>query len=283
MYVFLKVHDLKKYLTIQRQNGLSIGFVPTMGALHEGHMSLISQARENDLVVCSVFVNPKQFDDTSDLDKYPRTILEDTALLFESKCSILFCPSVPEIYPPDLVTDLNLDLGHLSDVMEGEFRPGHFNGMVEVVHRLLQIVGPDKLYMGQKDYQQFTIVEHMINQLNLDVALVMCPIVREVNGLAMSSRNRRLNGYMKNQATIIYQTLQRAKKRLLKGRSIQLVEKEGLNKITEAGLRPEYLTVVNGRTLEHLDSLTSVKRIVICAAAWAGNVRLIDNIVVKND
>ncbi len=182
------VNSLQRTLNTYRKQGLTIGFVPTMGALHAGHLSLIRQsAKKNDIVVCSIFVNPTQFNNASDLAKYPRTLKKDGQLLESAGCHLLFAPSVDEIYPPGLDTEVKFSFKGLDKMMEGRFRPGHFKGMAQVVKRLLDLVQPHDLYMGQKDFQQFTIVAHMIKTLKLPIQLVVCPIMREAHGLAMSS------------------------------------------------------------------------------------------------
>jgi pantoate--beta-alanine ligase len=190
MLLFKTTTALENHLSQCRAAGQTIGFVPTMGALHEGHLSLIRTSKAaTDLTVCSIFVNPTQFNDPNDLEKYPRQTDQDIHLLHGVATDILFLPEVEAVYPPDLDTSVNLDFGSLDKLMEGEHRPGHFNGVAQVVKRLLDLVQPDKLFMGQKDYQQFCICNSLITQLQLPVALVRCAIVREASGLAMSSRN----------------------------------------------------------------------------------------------
>ena len=177
MLIFKKVADLQHWLARQKP---PVGFAPTMGALHEGHLELIRMAkRDGCIAVASIFVNPSQFNDPKDLERYPRTPEKDAALLFSAHCDALFIPPVSEVYPPGQDFTITLDFKHLDKVMEGEFRPGHFKGMASVVHRLLDIVRPQRLYMGQKDYQQLSIVRDMIGQLGMSVELVMCPTVRE--------------------------------------------------------------------------------------------------------
>jgi len=180
MYLFKKVADLQAYLNKLRKRGLTIGFTPTMGALHEGHLSLIRQSlATNDVNVCSIFVNPTQFNESSDLEKYPRTTAQDIELLTSVGNHVLFLPSVDEIYPKGLDTKVDFDFKGLDTVLEGKFRSGHFEGVVQVVKRLLDIVMPNQLFMGQKDYQQFSIIRSMLKQLNSGVEIVMVPIIRE--------------------------------------------------------------------------------------------------------
>ena len=281
MLLLEKVSDLRDHLKNNRAAGRSIGFAPTMGALHEGHLSLIRQARaENDLSVCSIFVNPTQFNDPADLEKYPRTPDKDIAMLEKVGNDLLFMPAAAEIYPPGPITPLAVDFGQLDKVMEGKFRPGHFAGVAKVVKRLLDIVEPDRLYMGQKDYQQFAIIQHMINTLRLPAQLVMCPTVREADGLAMSSRNVRLAPAFRKRAPKIFRTLSMVKQ--LKGNlPPAILAARALDELTAAGLRPEYFEIVDGATLQPLRQWDEAATAVACTAAWAGEVRLIDNIILK--
>ncbi len=286
MIIFKKVADLRQWLASQTS---PIGFAPTMGALHEGHLELIRMAkREGCLAVASIFVNPTQFNDPKDLEKYPRTAEKDTALLLTAQCDVLFMPPVEEVYPPGQDLTIDLDFKQLDKVMEGEFRPGHFKGMATVVNRLLDIVRPDKLYMGQKDFQQLSIVRDMIRQLALPVELVMCPTVREPDGLAMSSRNVRLSPEMRAAAPVIHETLQWAKTALKQDLPVTEIKKEAFQRLSGAGLRPEYFEIVDGVSLEaippkgalvFLDGQGTRGPIVACTAVFAGEVRLIDNFV----
>lgn len=286
MLIFKKVADLREWL--DRQN-TPVGFAPTMGALHEGHLELIRMAkREGCVAVASIFVNPTQFNDPKDLEKYPRTPEKDAALLLTAACDALFIPSVEEVYPPGLELTIDLDFKQLDQVMEGEFRPGHFKGMATVVNRLLDIVRPDKLYMGQKDFQQLSIVRDMIRQLELPVELVMCPTVREPDGLAMSSRNVRLSPEMRAAAPAIHQTLQWAKKALQADMQVDEIQEKAMQKLTDAGFRPEYFEIVDGVTLKPIRPHGALLfrhetgfagPIVACTAVFAGDVRLIDNLM----
>lgn len=286
MLIFKKVADLRHWL---EQQNMPIGFAPTMGALHEGHLELIRMAkRDGCLAVASIFVNPTQFNDPRDLEKYPRTPEKDTALLLSADCDVLFMPSVEEVYPPGKDLRIQLDFKQLDKVMEGEFRPGHFEGMATVVNRLLDIVRPQRLYMGQKDFQQLSVVRNMIQQLGLPVELVMCPTVREPDGLAMSSRNVRLTPEMRAIAPIIYQTLLGAQTALAENRPVEKIESESMQKLRDAGLRPEYFEIVDGISLQNIPNTGALEAlrgaenqgiIVACTAAFAGEVRLIDNLV----
>ncbi|MFT7247810.1 MAG: pantoate--beta-alanine ligase, partial [Arcticibacterium sp.] len=192
MKIFHTISETKDFIKAKRKEDLSIGFVATMGALHEGHVSLVNKARQdNDIVLCSIFVNPTQFDNQEDLKKYPRTLETDTALLKKADCDIIFAPSSDEMY--NAVPKLKLDFGNLEHVMEGEFRPGHFNGVATVVSKLFHIVNPDRAYFGLKDLQQVAILNRLVKDLSFDLELISCPIIRERDGLAMSSRNTRLS------------------------------------------------------------------------------------------
>jgi len=283
MFIFKKVADLQAWLDAQRAKGQKVGFAPTMGALHDGHLELIRLAkRDGCLAVASIFVNPTQFNDPKDLEKYPRLPEKDTTLLISADCDALFMPAVEEVYPPGLDVTIDLDFRQLDKVMEGEFRPGHFKGMATVVHRLLDIVQPQRLYMGQKDFQQLSIVRDMIRQLDLPVELVMCPTVRESDGLAMSSRNMRLTPEMRAVAPVIFQTLSWAKTALEKGQPAAEIQAEAMQKLADAGLRPEYFDIVDGVSLLPVKGWDGSDFIVACVAAFAGEVRLIDNLVLKN-
>ena len=285
MLIFKKVKDLRQWLDGQI---LPIGFAPTMGALHEGHLELIRMAkRQACIAVASIFVNPTQFNDPRDLEKYPRTPEKDAALLLSADCDALFMPPVEEVYPSEKNFAVELDFKQLDKVMEGKFRPGHFEGMATVVNRLLDIVRPQRLYMGQKDFQQLSVVREMIRQLALPVDLIMCPTVREPDGLAMSSRNTRLSPEMRAVAPIIYQTLQWAKNQFDQARHVPEIQAAALKMLSNSGLRPEYFDIVDGVTLESISNQPDrgskkelgPESIVACTAAFAGDVRLIDNII----
>ena len=277
MLIFQRVADLQQWLGRQRR---TIGFAPTMGALHNGHLELVRLAkRAGDLTVASIFVNPTQFNDPKDLEKSPRHPEQDLALLHSAGCDAVFMPPVEEVYPPGLELRVQLDFHQLDDVMEGVFRPGHFEGMATVVKRLLDIVRPNRLYMGQKDFQQLSIVRDMLRQLRSPIELVLCATVREPDGLAMSSRNIRLTPEMRAAAPAIYRALEQARTDFdrLNAREI---ERRALADLEAAGLRPEYFQLVDGLTLQPIEQRTDSTFIVACTAAWAGEVRLIDNIVV---
>lgn len=281
MYLFKKVTDLQHYLKTPVNTAQNLGFIPTMGALHEGHLSLIRKAKNaNALTVCSIFVNPTQFNEQSDLVRYPRTPGKDIELLEMVGCDVLFLPDVEEVYPPRLDTKLQIDLKELDQAMEGSFRPGHFAGVAEVVKRLLDIVQPTQLYMGQKDFQQFTIVQQMIDQLGLPVELVMGETVREADGLAMSSRNQRLTEKDRQLAPKIHETLVAARN-WLDEMPVEAVKAKAMEVLSVPGLKPEYFEIVDRERLQLIRDWTAQNKAVACTAVWAGEVRLIDNILLN--
>lgn len=265
---------------IQKQisEGKTIGFVPTMGALHEGHITLIRRAaHENDFVVVSIFVNPIQFNNPEDLAKYPRNLESDLQQLEGSGCKLVFAPSADEMYPePDLT---EFDFGKLDKVMEGKFRPGHFKGVAIVVKRLFEIVTPTKAYFGEKDFQQIAIIKKMVSLLQMPVEIVPCPIVREADGLAKSSRNERLTPEERAEAPVIFKALSGIKENyswFIPDGIKQLV----IGEIQENHyFRVEYVDIVNTETLLPFEDWRDVEHAVVCVAAFIGSVRLIDNIV----
>ncbi len=263
------------------QNGQKIGFVPTMGALHEGHLSLIASAKkECDFVVTSIFVNPTQFNEQSDLDKYPRTLENDIQLLAQAGNDLLYTPTVEDIYPDDFDHGKVYQFNGIDNLLEGAFRPGHFNGVAMVVHRLLDIVQPDAIFMGQKDFQQVAIIRQLIKTENLSTRLVMCPIIRSSEGLALSSRNARLSPEWKKKALVLSQSLHFAKAAIQSKQSIKEIEAEAIKRIKNQGLKPEYFSIINGLTLQ--DATRKSGFLVAVTAAWAGDVRLIDNMILRD-
>jgi pantoate--beta-alanine ligase len=278
MLLFKKVTDLQNYLSTQRKAGKSIGLTPTMGALHAGHVSLVNSSNaENDISVVSIFVNPTQFNESTDLDKYPRTEGADIEKLTVANCAILFMPNVEEVYPKSTDNTENFEFGDLVKVMEGAERPGHFEGVVQVVKRLLEIVQPNRLYMGQKDYQQFAIIQEMIHLWGSDIQIVRCPIVRETDGLAMSSRNVRLTPDHRERAVILSKILAEAASKR-KTHSVAQIEKWAMDKMAaQKGFKPEYFIISDGKTLQQVSDFSKHEDVVACLACWAGDVRLIDN------
>lgn len=281
MLLFKKVKDYKKYINSQKQLGKSVGFAPTMGALHSGHASLIEKSKTQcDITVCSIFVNPTQFNDPKDLEKYPRTEVADIQLLTAAGCDVLFMPDVKEVYPPGVNLSNTFDFGSLTQVMEGAFRPGHFDGMAQVVKRLLDIVEPHRLYMGQKDFQQFSIVQDMLRQMGGSVQIVMCETIRESDGLAKSSRNTRLTPTLRRQAPFIYNTLVQSKA-MMETHSPADICAWAFNELKMPNFKPEYFEIVDGRTLQPISTFNESDFIVACVATWLGEVRLIDNLIFK--
>jgi pantoate--beta-alanine ligase len=271
------IKELQKALSSDKEENRSIGFVPTMGALHQGHIELVKRSvAENKVSVVSIFVNPTQFNDKNDLQKYPRTLDADCDLLQKTGCDYVFAPEVDEVYPePD---ERQFDFGDLANVMEGRFRPGHFNGVAQVVSRLFDIVKPDKAYFGEKDFQQLAVIRDLVKQLNLTIQIVACPIVREKEGLAMSSRNARLNENQRKEALHISRTLFESKKRW-KSDTVQALKLWVVGEINAtSGLQTEYFDIVDGFTLQSIEDWEDTKYPVGCIAVFAGEVRLIDNI-----
>jgi pantoate--beta-alanine ligase len=261
--------------------GNTVGFVPTMGALHEGHMSLIHQAKAKaDYVVSSVFVNPTQFNDPKDFEKYPISLAEDKAMLTNAGCDAVFIPSVSEIYPESTTYDLNVDLGYLAECLEAKHRPGHFEGVMQVVKRLLQIVEPDILFLGRKDYQQFLVVKAMVKHYQLPVEVIQCPIVREEDGLAMSSRNRRLSAEEHSAALQLSYVLHQIQQQWKEKSPKQLQQNFNVFLNAHPLIKVEYLEIVNAETLQSIDSWTVATNAMVCVAAKVGEIRLIDNVTI---
>ena len=281
MYLFKSEKQLTAFLQKEKSAGKKIGFVPTMGALHSGHISLIEKAKaECNIVVCSIFVNPTQFNNAKDLEKYPRPIEHDIEMLLEADCTVLYLPPVEEIYPEGKPELKNYDLGYYDKVLEAAFRPGHFQGVANVVYRLLQKVNPDLLYLGQKDFQQIQIIRKMIELENLPTKIAVCEIVRESSGLAMSSRNVRLSEESWQNAAIISQTLFFLKENRNQFSSIKALRDAGikmLKKIPDSIV--EYLEVCDAETLRSIEISVEGKPAIILTAVWVDGVRLIDNVL----
>jgi pantoate--beta-alanine ligase len=261
-----------------RKEGKTIGFVPTMGALHRGHLSLMEKAKaENDILAVSVFVNPIQFNNKADLEKYPRNLDKDIKLLEEVGCDILFSPTSQEMYPEGEAIE-KYDFGELERVMEGKYRPGHFNGVAVVVKRLFDIVSPHKAYFGEKDFQQLAIIKELVKTEKLPVEIVPCATVREAGGLAMSSRNERLTPQQRKEASFIYETLQLAKKR--KDDICPLPLKQMIYNIFDANenFKLEYFEIADEDTLKPVTAWGQTKKPRAFVAVWMNDVRLIDNI-----
>ena len=277
MKIVNTVKELKHSLDEERQANKRIGFVPTMGALHEGHISLVNACvKENEVCVVSIFVNPTQFNDKRDLETYPRTLDKDSELLKAAGCNYVFAPSVEEMYPePD---KREFDFGTISQVMEGAHRPGHFNGVAQIVSKLFDIVEPDNAYFGEKDFQQIAVIRAMVKQLNMPVSIHACPILREADGLALSSRNVRLTPDQRQKAPLIARTLKESTNFAL-GKGVQEVVDYVIKTINnEPVMRVEYFEIVDGNTLLPVKEWSDSDYIVGCATVYCGEVRLIDNI-----
>ncbi len=279
MQILNTISETQQYLKAQQRAGKTIGFVPTMGALHAGHISLIEQAKaENDLAVCSIFVNPTQFNNPEDLKKYPRTLERDCEMLLPAGCDVVFAPSAEEMYPS--LPQLKMDFGTLETVMEGKFRPGHFNGVGIVVSKLFNIVKPEKAYFGLKDLQQVAVIRRMVQDLSFDLEIIPCPTLRETDGLAMSSRNTRLSPEARALAPQIYKALNLAKEKLQSGASViemQIAVNEHFANYPEFEL--EYFEAADFDTLLPIETKIADAKTALCVAAFLGGVRLIDNIV----
>jgi pantoate--beta-alanine ligase len=280
MHVFTTAAALQTFVEASRGAGRRLGLVPTMGALHEGHLQLVqAAATECDDVVASIFVNPTQFNNPDDLRLYPRLPEQDTALLAGAGCTALFMPGVEEMYPQPTV--LHFDFGSLERVMEGAHRPGHFNGVATVVSKLFHMARPHRAYFGQKDFQQVAIVRQLIADLSFDLELVVAPTVRETDGLAMSSRNRRLSSEARAVAPLLYQVLTQAASQVQQGLAPQQVQAQALAALAqESQVTPEYFEVADAQTLQPLTQYKAGQPVVLCVAAHLGGVRLIDNVVV---
>ncbi len=271
--------ELALALNHQKNSSNTLGFVPTMGALHEGHLSLIKIAKElTDTVVASIFVNPTQFTNAADLEKYPRPIERDIELLKKANCNYLFLPAVDEIYSPG--EQWQLDLGEIESVLEGKYRPGHYQGVTQIVKKLLDIIQPDLVFLGQKDFQQVMVLEHMVKSLNIPVELVMCPIIRESDGLALSSRNIHLSELERKNALILSKSLFETKQQF-EYQSVEELKKNAWEILkNEEGVVPEYFEICDASTLQSINS-KEAKSIIALVAAKVGDTRLLDNIILK--
>lgn len=280
MKVIHTIKDLQAELSVLKAQDKKVGLVPTMGALHAGHASLVKRSvNENEVTVVSVFVNPTQFNDKNDLVKYPRTLDADCKLLEACGATYAFAPSVEEMYPePDT---RQFSYAPLDTVMEGAFRPGHFNGVCQIVSKLFEAVKPHRAYFGEKDFQQLAIIREMVRQMQFDLEIVGCPIVREEDGLALSSRNARLSAEERENALKISQTLFKSRTFAathIVGETLKFVE-DAIAAVP--GLRLEYFEIVDGNTLQKVDNWNQTSYVVGCITVFCGDVRLIDNIKYK--
>ncbi len=282
MILFRNATDLTGYLRYLKLREKSVGFVPTMGALHKGHISLITKSKsDNEITVCSIYVNPTQFNDPKDLVKYPRPIEKDIELLLSAECDILFLPSIIDIYPKGISHLKKFDLGFLENFLEGASRPGHFNGVANVVERLLRIVNPIRLYLGQKDFQQVKVVEKMLSTTDLKSQIIVCPIVREQNGLAMSSRNERLTvSQIRNAAGISEQLffIQKNRKNFTVAR-LKVMATTKINSLPET--KVDYLDFCDADSFQLINDWNEAKQVVCITAVIVGDVRLLDNILIN--
>ncbi|MBI2283572.1 MAG: pantoate--beta-alanine ligase [Bacteroidetes bacterium] len=271
--------DLSSLLASQRASGARIGFVPTMGALHPGHLKLVGHSKKNsDATVVSIFVNPTQFNDPNDYTRYPITLEKDIYLLEQAGCDILFLPAIEEIYPEGTSLEEPYALGYLENLLEGKYRPGHFQGVCQVVHRLLELVQPSLLFMGQKDYQQCMVVQQLIRLKQLPVALRIIPTLRETSGLALSSRNLRLSGKDKEAATAIYRSLQMIRNELRPGNLEPLITR-AVAEIRAAGFEQiDYVSIASAQDLSEVAEWDGHSPLVALVAAFISGVRLIDNL-----
>ncbi len=277
MNVYTHKAEIIELISNYKKEGKSIGFVPTMGALHKGHLSLVNNSvSDNDITVVSIFVNPTQFNNPADLKSYPRMVNEDLEKLKTTNCDIVFCPEVEEIYPEKDTREF--DFGYLDNVMEGKNRPGHFNGVGQVVSKLFDIIKPHRAYFGMKDFQQVAVIKKLINILDFDIEIVACPIIREFDGLAMSSRNQLLTEEHRKNAPHIYNTLIKACK-FAGEKSVHELKEWVINEInSNPYLEVEYFDIVDDTELKPVKDWNEESVKVGCITVQAGNVRLIDNI-----
>lgn len=282
MIILKHALDVKSQLLKAKRTASAIGFVPTMGALHKGHISLVTKSKEMcDLTISSIFINPTQFNNADDFKKYPVTPEQDIYTLERSGCDILFLPGMNEIYPGGTASKKHFDLGYLENIMEGKYRPGHFQGVCQVVKQLLEIVNPTHLFLGQKDYQQCMVIKRLLSLVNLNTELIICPTVREENGLAMSSRNLRLTGQQRSEASEIYKTLLSIQQKIKPGR-LDRLKQEGEEYLVDKNLKPDYVEICDANNLQPLNEWDGTTELVILAAAFVGEVRLIDNMLLKD-
>ena len=279
MKIFTLKQDLSAYLLGVKSRGNTIGFVPTMGALHQGHLSLIDIARASgDTVVCRIFVNQTQFNDPKDLEKYPRPVEADIEKLKNEGCDVLFLPSTDEMYVAN--ETWHIDLGYLENILEGEFRPGHYQGVTQIVKKLFDVVSPDKAFFGQKDYQQVMVINRMVEIFKMPVEIIMCPILREADGLAMSSRNIHLSATERKQALALSQSLLDAKRNFTMS-TLEVLEQQSAGFLeNREGIKLEYFKICNANTLLPAKSKDE-DGLIALVAAKVGATRLIDNIIIK--
>ena len=282
MHLYKHQDDLKTYIGSKLLSGKTIGFVPTMGALHEGHLLLLKESRQTcDLTVCSIFVNPTQFNNREDFVKYPKTLSNDILLLEENDCDILFLPDEAEIYPNKSSRLKHFDLGYLETILEGKFRPGHFQGVCLIVEKLLKIVQPDFLFLGQKDFQQCMVIRKLLEIMQSETKLIICPIVREKSGLAKSSRNLRLTDTEQKLAAELHKALVTIKNQLGSNNFLSL-KKEAIVQLENLNFKVEYLELATSNNLGLISEYQAGQEIVVLVAAYFHEVRLIDNLLINS-
>lgn len=282
MIILKKAIDIINFLSAAKASDVTTGFVPTMGALHKGHISLITKAKtNNDFVIASIFINPAQFNDPKDFEKYPVTLEQDIYQLEKAGCTVLFLPTVDEVYPDGLNNLPHFELGYMETILDGKYRPGHFQGVCQLVHRLLQMVLPDKLYLGQKDFQQCLVLKKMMNTYYPSVQIEICPTLRESDGLAMSSRNIRLCTQERLLAAEIYATLQQISNNSKCGNTSRL-KKTATQYLTAKGFKVDYVELANANSLKPVNNWDGKEKIVALIAAFLNEIRLIDNMIVND-
>jgi pantoate--beta-alanine ligase len=282
MILFKHSDSIRSYLDTQRALRPDVGFVPTMGALHDGHISLLKRSKkQTQITVCSIYINPTQFNDKKDFEKYPTSIEEDINKIESVGTDILFFPGTDELYPKGITQLEQYDLGYLETILEGRYRPGHFQGVCQVMDRLLKIIKPDKLFLGQKDYQQTLIIEQFLKSIGAEIELLVCPTVREPGGLAMSSRNSRLHEAERKTASSIYESLKFTKENLRQGELSSLKEK-AISFLSEKDFIVDYFEIADAATLEPVNSWDGSQKLIALVAVYLKGVRLIDNILLYN-
>jgi pantoate--beta-alanine ligase len=282
MDFFEDIVPLKNYLKIQLSSKKKIGLIPTMGALHEGHAALIKTAQQKDLcTVATIYVNPAQFNNAADLEKYPRTLEEDKKMLEKLGCDVLFCPPDALMYPR-YPPQLQMHFGHLENIMEGKFRKGHFGGVGLVLSKFFHMIRPDVAFFGQKDFQQFMVIKKLVEELFFDIELVMVPTVRNAGGLAFSSRNQRLTLTQQDMARHLYKALKRAQQELLVHKDVSVTKKiiaDYFSILSEPEISLEYFEVVDAENFREVNNVSKHRQVALCIAAYISGVRLIDNLL----
>jgi len=282
MILFKKASDISDYIAQQQLIGREIGLVPTMGALHQGHMALIEACREqSDITACTIFINPTQFNDPKDFQKYPITIEKDIYLLEKNGADIIFLPPIEQIYPQGTNNIEQYELGYLETILEGQYRPGHFQGVCQVMHRILDIIKPQHLFMGQKDFQQCMVIKRLLQLMKSTIIFHTCPTVRETDGLAMSSRNMRLKPEERKKAVAIYEALTNIKKNLKPG-DLQRLIANAKDILIENDFAIDYVEIADANTLELAHSWDGKQQQVALIAAFQQEVRLIDNMILTD-